>query len=107
VGETLARSLCRVAEEVALRAGGTVEVHAEDASAVSPEVREALLRVTREATGNAVRHGRARTVSVDLRRTRSHLVLTVTDDGDGFDPESCAAGLWPAQHAGEGRGSPG
>ena len=92
VGETLARSLCRVAEEVALRAGGTVEVHVADASAVSPEVREALLRVTREATGNAVRHGRARTVSVDLRRNRSHLVLTVTDDGDGFDPETVRRG---------------
>jgi signal transduction histidine kinase len=91
-GEPLAGALRRAAEEVAVRAGAAVEVHAEDALAVSAEVGEALLRVTREAANNAVRHGGARTISIHLRCDRSQLLLTVSDDGTGFDPETVQRG---------------
>lgn len=91
-GEPLAGALRRAAEEVAVRAGAAVEVHAEEAPAVSAEVRESLLRVTREAANNAVRHGGARTISINLRCDRSQLVLTVSDDGTGFDPETVRRG---------------
>jgi signal transduction histidine kinase len=46
-----------------------------------------LLRIGQEAVGNAVKHGRARAVTIELRYTPDFVRLTVTDDGRGFDAE--------------------
>jgi signal transduction histidine kinase len=40
-----------------------------------------------EALNNAVRHARAGHAHIELDDTAGSLVVTVTDDGDGFDPE--------------------
>jgi signal transduction histidine kinase/ligand-binding sensor domain-containing protein len=45
----------------------------------------ALYRIAQEAMGNAVTHGAAQHVNVRLTRTNGFVVLTVTDDGTGFD----------------------
>jgi PAS domain S-box-containing protein len=45
-----------------------------------------LFRVAQEALSNVARHARARAASVALRRTDVGLLLTVRDDGVGFDP---------------------
>ncbi|WP_344569244.1 GAF domain-containing sensor histidine kinase [Streptomyces axinellae] len=47
---------------------------------------EALLRVAQEALHNALRHADAAHVRVTLVRRGPGAVLTVTDDGAGFDP---------------------
>ncbi|MEU7318166.1 GAF domain-containing sensor histidine kinase [Streptomyces sp. NPDC007083] len=47
---------------------------------------EALLRVAQEALHNALRHADAGRVRVSLVRRGPSAVLTVTDDGRGFDP---------------------
>lgn len=47
---------------------------------------EALLRVAQEALHNALRHSGARAVDVALVRRGQGAVLTVTDDGKGFEP---------------------
>ena len=47
--------------------------------------REALVRISREAVANAVRHGSAGQVRLTLSRA-DDLRLTVSDDGCGFDP---------------------
>ncbi|MDF4249778.1 GAF domain-containing sensor histidine kinase [Streptomyces sp. WMMB303] len=47
---------------------------------------EALLRVAQEALHNALRHADAGRVQVSLVRRGPSAVLTVTDDGRGFDP---------------------
>ncbi len=47
---------------------------------------EALLRVAQEALHNALRHADASHVRVALARRGPSVVLTVTDDGAGFDP---------------------
>jgi signal transduction histidine kinase len=46
-----------------------------------------LLRIGQEAVGNAVKHGRARLVDIELRYTPTIVRLTITDDGKGFDAE--------------------
>jgi len=46
-----------------------------------------LLRIGQEAVGNAVKHGRARAVSIELRYTSAYVRLSVTDDGKGFDAD--------------------
>ena len=44
-------------------------------------------RVAQEAVRNAMRHSGARTLSVAVERVDGDVVLTVSDDGRGFDPE--------------------
>ena len=47
-----------------------------------------VFRVVQEAVQNALKHGRARTVTVDLRGGSNVLALTVSDDGVGFDVDA-------------------
>ncbi len=56
------------------------------------DVETALFRVAQEAITNAVRHGQATRVQVALRRRAEDVMLTVADDGMGFDPPSRAIG---------------
>lgn len=51
----------------------------------------ALYRTAREAVRNAVRDGRAGEVWLGVRLAGEHVVLTVRDDGEGFDPEAPVA----------------
>ena len=83
--EPLPQALTRAAEEVATRAGAIVKIEAEASPAVASAVHEALLRVTREAATNAVRHGGATTLLLRLSESDGRLHLTITDDGTGFD----------------------
>lgn len=47
-------------------------------------------RVVQEALTNVIRHARARRVAVVVRQTNRHLILTVRDDGVGFDVKATA-----------------
>jgi signal transduction histidine kinase len=47
----------------------------------------AVYRIVQESLSNALLHGRAQAVCVDLTREREGLKLQVVDDGCGFDPE--------------------
>ncbi len=53
---------------------------------VGAEQRHALVRIAREAVHNAVRHGRARTLTLGLRTAGVERVLEIRDDGTGFEP---------------------
>ena len=48
------------------------------------EVSLCLFRVAQEGMGNAVRHARAATIRVALRRVKHDVSLTITDHGIGF-----------------------
>jgi signal transduction histidine kinase len=45
-----------------------------------------LYRIAQESVRNAIRHGQAKQVEVNLRATGDRLILTVRDDGDGLPP---------------------
>ncbi len=62
-----------------------IAVHAEFDGEITPNVREQLARIAREAIANAARHGSAQNVVVSLARTERGLVLRVIDDGTGID----------------------
>jgi signal transduction histidine kinase len=47
---------------------------------------EAAYRIAQEALHNALRHAEPATVTVDLRTADGSLLLSVSDDGHGFDP---------------------
>jgi signal transduction histidine kinase len=82
--EPLHLALAHTAEEVAGRVGARLEFDLDETVAVSPAWEQALPRIVREAVANAVRHGRARTVSVRLRDADG-ISLRISDDGQGFD----------------------
>ena len=45
-----------------------------------------LFRVAQEALTNAIAHGRAKQVNVDLRASKEEVTLAVHDNGKGFNP---------------------
>jgi signal transduction histidine kinase len=49
-------------------------------------VEQALYGMTAEALTNAARHSHGRTVRVELRPAGGRAVVTIADDGQGFDP---------------------
>jgi signal transduction histidine kinase len=85
--EPLAVTIGQAAEEVGARLGARVHLELEDHIRLNGECRENLVRITREAVTNAVRHGDAGTVTVRLTN-HDGVLLEVLDNGRGFDPES-------------------
>ena len=53
--------------------------------ALAPQSEVAVFRILQEALANAGHHSNARLVEVDLRAVDGELLLTVSDDGSGFD----------------------
>ena len=85
--EPLDVSVARVADEIADRAGVTLEIDLAPGLHVNPAAQQELLRILREAMTNAARHGEARTISVTLS-CDDGLKLCVADDGAGFEPDA-------------------
>jgi signal transduction histidine kinase len=83
--EPLERTMTQAATSTAARAGVEVAFDIAPGIDVSPDVRQALLRVQSQAIVNAAVHGRARVVRIRLR-AEPRLLLSVVDDGQGFDP---------------------
>jgi NarL family two-component system sensor histidine kinase YdfH len=54
---------------------------------ISPEKAQTILRVVQESLSNAARHAGANHVAVQLAKNDDELVISVQDDGPGFDPE--------------------
>ena len=86
--EPLGFVLHRAARQVAERYGGRVVVDVDDAVDAGAEQRHALVRVTREAVSNALRHGGASCVRIRLSSDATGRRLLVEDDGRGFDAEA-------------------
>ncbi len=71
-----------------------VEMSVADLPGLDPQVARATYRIAREALTNVAKHSAARRASVTLEQDQegSDMVLTVTDDGRGFDPGSIRSG---------------
>lgn len=52
-----------------------------------------LFRIVQEQVNNIIRHAEARKILVRLQSDAEYIVLTITDDGKGFDPSSYKKGL--------------
>jgi signal transduction histidine kinase len=57
-----------------------------------PSIHHLLLRIAQQALFNAQQHAKASRLDVRLEATGNQLVLTVADDGLGFDPSCVPAG---------------
>ena len=85
--EPLDVALAQSAEDIAARYGATVALTLDPHVSVDEERREAMIRIVREAVGNAVRHGGTDRVEVTMV-LNGRLELTIADRGSGFDPAS-------------------
>lgn len=57
------------------------------------EIEDTAYRLVQEALNNAVQHGEARHVEVDVRESDQTLRVQVHDDGRGFDPSAATEGF--------------
>jgi signal transduction histidine kinase/ligand-binding sensor domain-containing protein len=90
------RDLPQALREAAERAIGdkqvTLDISVNGApQSYAPSVEEQLLLIGQEAVSNAVQHGQARRVAVEIDYAHDETRLRVIDDGCGFDLESAAA----------------
>jgi signal transduction histidine kinase len=84
--------LAAALRDLALPAGGrtAVVVDIDDVAAdgLSDESQQAVFRVAQEALRNAIRHAAAAHVRMTVQAVDDELVLTIADDGIGFDPHA-------------------
>lgn len=84
--EPLHALLERAAETAATPAGARVRLRVAGDPPAGRETRKALMRIVREAVANAVRHGGARTIELELDDDAGRGArVVVRDDGTGFD----------------------
>ncbi len=87
--------LRQLTEAVVGRARIPVELAIDGECCVDPEIQVAVYRIAQEALNNVVKYSRATQVNVSLRLRSDSLLLSVLDNGVGFDP-----GRVPANHLG-------
>ena len=67
------------------QSGIQVDLHLQDAPEPPFSLAEELLRVVQEALSNAARHSQATQVQLALKREQQQVMLTIADNGCGFD----------------------
>jgi signal transduction histidine kinase len=83
----LAAALREYLAETAAQGGFAGELRDELEREPPPEARVIAYRICQEALTNVRVHARARRVEVRLEEAQGGLLVTVADDGDGFDPD--------------------
>ncbi|HEX5240197.1 MAG TPA: GAF domain-containing sensor histidine kinase [Candidatus Limnocylindrales bacterium] len=86
IAETVAQTVRDASLGVELDLGG---VDALDGR-LSPEAANEVLQIVKEAMSNVVRHSRATQAGVTLAVEGDAIVLSIADDGRGFDPATSA-----------------
>lgn len=85
----IALALRALAESVASRNGLVAEIHVpEQLETFPPAVEQCIYRVAQEALENVSRHAAAKRAVLHLAADANRVTLTVSDDGQGFDPEA-------------------
>ena len=60
---------------------------------VNPQIEQALFRVLQEALANVARHSKADRVTVGLKLEEDAVILTIEDNGIGFDAKRISKGI--------------
>lgn len=88
----LSTTLRRYIDRLSLAQGQTIAFTTEDnVGPMAPDIALACLRITQEALANAVKHSGAKTLQVCLRKLDHEVMLTISDDGVGFDVQLARA----------------
>ena len=90
----LAHALQRIGLDTSATYGIPCRVTAnEPDESLGPEIILQLFRIAQESVHNAAKHSGCTNIEVDLAGDSSHLLLTIRDDGRGFNPELYSNGL--------------
>jgi signal transduction histidine kinase len=85
----LIEALRRLAESMAERNGLSLELSLPERELeLAPDVEQCVYRVAQEALENSVRHAEASKLCLRLCQTQRQLLLEISDDGVGFDPQT-------------------
>ena len=84
--EGLTAALANLAADVRTRHGLDIRLSLADEPELAATTKEALLLITREALHNVVRHSGADRLEMMLEVEADEVVLSITDNGRGFDP---------------------
>jgi len=85
----LPRALREYAEQLSRRTGIAVKVSGESpAGRLNADSESMLFRIAQEALTNCAKHAQASAVNVELSFGNEHTVLTISDNGTGFDPKA-------------------
>ncbi|HZQ19147.1 MAG TPA: sensor histidine kinase [Terriglobales bacterium] len=83
----LVSAITRIVQPPAARESAKIEVRIQGEPLRLPgQIEMNLLRIAQEAVANALQHGRARQITIELQYSQKFICLTVTDDGSGFTP---------------------
>jgi NarL family two-component system sensor histidine kinase LiaS len=85
-GKGLVQALQEFLTDWQAHSGINVDFQAGEGITLSDEKEQALFRVAQEALANAARHSGATKVEVALEMRRDRILLTISDNGHGFDP---------------------
>jgi len=75
------------AREIGKRTGLRIQVASEMSGELPEEHKTCVYRVVQEALNNCAQHAQASAVEVCVRHEDGRILVTVQDDGSGFDPE--------------------
>jgi signal transduction histidine kinase len=75
------------AREIGRRTGLRVQVSSEMSGELPEEHKTCVYRVVQEALNNCAQHAQASAVQVCVRHQEGQILVTVQDDGSGFDPD--------------------
>ncbi len=84
----LHRYVERFSQQAEMPVSFSVELHEEELANLGQASEVQLIRVVQEALSNVRKHASARAAQVHFSRQNDGLLLTITDDGRGFDPAS-------------------
>ncbi|HXU17904.1 MAG TPA: sensor histidine kinase [Terriglobales bacterium] len=84
-GGDLVSAISQIVEPLVARHHAKVDVEIKGTPVRLPgQIEMNLLRIGQEAVANAVKHGRAQRVGIELQYTSNSVCLTVSDEGNGF-----------------------
>ena len=76
------------ARQFSRRTGTAVRINCPDpATRLEPDKESMLFRIVQEAMTNSAKHANASSIEVTLKKVNGSTIMTIADDGSGFDPE--------------------
>ena len=100
-GLGLPRTVASLVDDLKRQTGLAVEMHEQGSEHELPaDLQRAVIRIVGEALRNVAQHASARNATVTLDYRDTDVVLTITDDGAGFDLPATAAGAEAHGHFG-------
>ena len=86
--EGLAATLRKQVDMLRRVHGRAIELRIAGGASCAPESEAEVLRIAQEALSNALRHAEAERIELRMEARDGRLVVTVADDGSGFDPDA-------------------